>query len=222
MDVLEAIRTRRSIRGFKPDPVPQAALREILTIACRAPSSMNTQPWEVIVVSGPALGELREANIAALKAGTRPDQWGPARPYEGKYRDRQVEIGVQLYRSLDIAREDAQRRAEWWQKGMRYFDAPVALILAMDKSFPEVTGAIAIGSLAQTICLTAQAYGLGTCIAVQGVMFPDVVRRVTGTPDTKRLVSSIALGYPDWGFPANQVISTRVPLEEVVTWRGFE
>jgi len=77
-----------------------------------------------------------------------------------------------------------------------------------------------IGALMQTICLAALHHGLGTCIEDQGTMFPDVVRKFTGMPDSKRIVISIAIGYPDWDFPANKLESRREPLENVVTWCG--
>jgi nitroreductase len=92
----------------------------------------------------------------------------------------------------------------------------------VDKSYPEGNGRIAVGSIAQTICLVALAYGLGTCIEVQGIMFPDVVRKFTGLPESKQLVTSIAIGYPDWDFPANQVVSKRAPMSEILTWCGFD
>jgi len=66
--------------------------------------------------------------------------------------------------------------------------------------------------------LAALNYGLATCIEDQGVMYPEVVRRVTGIPETKRIIICIAIGYPDWDFPANSLKSTRLPLENVVTW----
>lgn len=69
MDLIEAIRKRKSIRKFKPDPVPQGVLREILEIASRAPSAMNTQPWEFVVIAGEVLERIRRANLEKLHAG---------------------------------------------------------------------------------------------------------------------------------------------------------
>ena len=72
MDIIEAIKSRKSIRGYKTDPVPKNIIEEILEIASRAPSSMNTQPWEFTVVAGEALDKLRKANIEKLSAGETP------------------------------------------------------------------------------------------------------------------------------------------------------
>ena len=219
MDILEAIKSRRSIRGYKPDPVPKEVLMEIMEIARRAPSSMNTQPWEITLVTGEALDSIKRGNMEKLLAR---DQGGPIRPYEGIYRERQVDVGLELYKILGIARDDMKRRAEWWQHGFRYFDAPAAVFLCADTSFPELNGQLGLGIMAQTICLVAFDYGLGTCIESQGVSFPEVIRKFTGMPETKRIATSIAIGYPDWEFAGNSLVSNRAPLEEIVTWCGFD
>lgn len=222
MDILEAIKSRKSIRGYKPDPIPKEILREIMEIARRAPSSMNTQPWEMIIATGEVLDNIKRGNMEMLTSGDRLDRAGPGGRYKGIYWERQKEIGIQLYQSMGIARDDKERRAWWWQRGFRYFDAPAAIFLAVDKSFPESIGQLSIGSIAQTICLAALNYGLGTCIESQGISFPEVVRRFTSIPESKQLVTSIAIGYPDGDFPANKAESKRAPLEEIVTWCGFD
>jgi len=218
MDIVEAIRSRKSIRGYKPDPVPNEILREILEIATRAPSAMNTQPWEITVVTGETLDNLRKGNVEMLTSGVTPHPEVPRKSYEGKYRQRQVDLAIQIFELLDIDREDKEQRFEWMQKGFRFFDAPAAFILSADKSVGEFQVVLDTGILVQTICLTALNYGLGTCIENQGVMFPEVVRKFLDIPESKRLITSIAIGYPDWDFPANKVVSAREPLENIVTW----
>ena len=81
---------------------------------------------------------------------------------------------------------------------------------------------IDVGSLVQTICLAALEFGLGTCIAGQVIQYPDVVRKYAGIPESKRMVIGLTIGYPDWDHPANKLESTRDPLENVVTWCGFD
>jgi nitroreductase len=222
LNIVEAIKTRRSIRGYKPDPVPKEILLEVMEIARRAPSSMNTQPWEIVFATGKVLDNIKRDNMEKLAAGEQWGRGGPARPYEGIYRERQVEVGIELYKLLGISRDDMERRAEWWQQGFRYFDAPVAVFLCADTSFPEMNGQLGLGIIAQTLCLAAYSFGLGTCIESQGVAFPDVIRKHAGLPEAKRIATSIALGYPDWSFPGNDLISSRAPMEEIVTWCGFD
>jgi nitroreductase len=222
MDIVEAIRSRKSIRGFRPDPVPKEVLRDILDIATRAPSAMNTQPWEITVVAGEALDKIRDGNVEGLRSGAIPYPGLESRPYEGVYRQRQVDLAIQIFELMGIAREDRDKRAEWMQRGLRFFDAPVGIILSVDSSLDQRTALIDIGIITQTICLAALDYGLGTCVHDQGIMFPDVVRAVAGIPESKRLIMCISIGYPDWDFPANKLQSKREPVDGITAWHGLD
>ncbi len=222
MDIIEAIRTRKSIRGFRPDPVPKEVLKDILDIARRAPSAMNTQPWEITVVSGEALDNIKRDNIQMLASRTIPNRDMPSQPFNGVFRQRQVDLAIQLFQLMGIAREDKEKRAEWMQRGFRFFDAPAAIILSVDRSLHESWPLFDVGAIVQTICLAALNYGLGTCIEDQGVLYPGVVRRFTGIPESKRIIISIAIGYPDWDFPANRLQSKREPVDSITTWCGFD
>jgi len=223
MELKDAVKKRRSIRAYKPDPVPQEILTEIIQAALRAPSAMNVQPWEITVAAGQALDDIRQGNLEMLGAGKAPaSDFGHSKPYEGIYKDRQRALGLSLYTLLGIGREDKQKRMEWTMKGFRSFDAPASIILSADESLDTRFAASDIGGLIQTICLLAQDYGLGTCINGQGIMFPEVVRRVTGIPEWKKMYISIAIGYPDWDHPANKLETEREVLENVVTWVGFD
>ena len=222
MDVVEAIQTRKSIRGFRPDPVPKEVLRNILEIAIRAPSGVNAQPWEITVVAGKALDNIKRENVEMATSGAMPSPDMRGQTREGVYKQRQVDLAIEIFQLMGIAREDKAKRAEWIQRGFRFFDAPAAIILYADKSLGESGPLMDIGSLSQTICLAALNYGLGTCIEGQGVMFPDVVRKHTGIPESKRIIICIAIGYPDWDFPANKLETKREPMENIATWCGFD
>ncbi|MBI2852740.1 MAG: nitroreductase family protein [Chloroflexi bacterium] len=60
MDIVEAVNARKSIRAFKPDPVPREVLEKIMGSAIRAPSWANTQPWDIVIASGEQLKAIRE------------------------------------------------------------------------------------------------------------------------------------------------------------------
>jgi nitroreductase len=224
MDLIEAIRKRKSIRKFKPDPVPRAVLREILGIASRAPSAMNTQPWEFIVIAGEVLERVRRANLEKLHAGQalQPEHLVIGWPQDSVYRRRQVELGMALFRLMDIPRNDPVKRMQWLERGFRYFDAPAAIILAADRMLGTGEPLLDLGAVMQTLCLAALDYGLGTCIEDQGVMYPDVIREQTGIPAQKRLIIAIAIGYPEEDFPANRIESLREPVDDITTWYGFD
>jgi nitroreductase len=224
MDLIEAVKKRKSIRGYKRDPVPKAVLEQILELASRAPSAMNTQPWEFTVLTGDIVENLRRSNVELLNSGAPP---GPEHvvvdwPKESIYRQRQVDLAKQLFQLMDIAREDKDKRAKWMERGFRYFDAPAAIIISVDRCLSESGPLLDIGAVIQTICLAALQFGLGTCIEDQGVAYPEALRKYGRIPDSKRIVAAVAIGYPDWDFPANKVETEREPIKNITTWLGFD
>ena len=222
MDVIEAIKTRKSIRGFKPDPIPREILREVIAVASRAPSDVNAQPWYITIVAGEVLENIRRITLEKWLSGETANPAVPSFQYEGKYRQRQIDIAKQLFGLMGIAREDKEGRIEWRKRGFRFFDAPAAIILSVDRSIMELRSQFDIGSIAHAICLVALNYGLGTCIEDAGVYYPEVVRKYTDIPDSQRIVTSIAIGYPDWDFPANKLYSEREPVGNIINWCGFD
>ena len=220
MELVEAIRARKSIRAYKPDPVPKDVIRQILEVARRAPSAMNTQPWEFTVVSGEVLEAIRRDNIARLEAGTPPQMEVARGPYADRYRERQTALGRQLFELLGISREDREKRREWTKQGFAFFGAPVAIIITTDRDM-TASAQFDLGAVTLAIALLALEHGLGTCIMGQGIMYPDVVRQHTGIPESKTISICLTLGYPDWSHPANQLQSERDPLDSITTWCGF-
>jgi nitroreductase len=223
MDVVEAVKRRKSIRGYRPDPVPKEVLEQILELASDAPSSDNTQPWEFTVLAGEVLEKVRQSNVELLYSGAplNPEHVVTSWPRESIYRQRQVNLAKQLFQLMDIPREDKEKRVKWLERGFRYFDAPAAIIISTDRCLTESGPLLDIGAVLQTICLTALHFGLGTCIEVQGTMYPKVLREYAHIPESKRIIMAIAIGYPDWDFPANKVESEREPIKNATTWLGF-
>jgi nitroreductase len=223
MEITEAIRNRKSVRGFKKDPVSKDTLREILESAGRAPSAMNIQPWEFYVITGVLLDNIRRAILEKLQTGApaQPDHLVVGWPRESIYRTRQVELAKQLFKLMDIKREDAEKRAAWLERGFRFFDAPAAIVITADKILAESTPLIDIGAAMQNICLAALDYGLGTCVEDQGVMYPEVLRDLAGIPENKRIIIAVAVGYPDEDFPANRIQTHRESTDNITTWLGF-
>jgi nitroreductase len=223
MDIIEAIKERKSIRDFKNDQVPQTVIREILEISCRAPSAMNTQPWEFTVIAQDMLDSIKQAVIEKLKTGEKPhaEHSVAGWPSESVYRKRQVGLGKSLFQLMKIKKEDADKRSQWIERGFRYFNAPAAIIICVDRMLAEGTPIFDIGAVTQTICLTALHYGLGTCIENQGVAYPEVLRKFCGIPDNKQIIIAISIGYPNWDFPANRLETSRESVDTVTTWCGF-
>ena len=222
--MIDAMNRRQSIRGFKTEPVPKALLKEILETATRAPSALNSQPWEFAVITGSVLDQIRAANVAKLRSGTpmTPDHVAALWPRESVYRERQVELAKQIFRLMEISRGDKEKRNAWQERGFRFFDAPVAIIAMADRLLSESGPLLDIGMVVENICLAAVAHGLGTCIEDQGIFYPEVIRELAGIPETKRLIIGIAMGYPDWNYPANQFKTPRAPVDQMTAWVGFD
>lgn len=223
MEIIEAIKTRKSIRDFKDDLIPQTVIREILEVSCRAPSAMNSQPWEFTVITKETLDSIKRATIEKLKGGETPhaEHSFAGWPRESVYRQRQVELGREIFRVMEIKKEDSGKRSQWMERGFRYFNAPVAIIICVDRMLAEGTPIFDIGAVTQTICLTALHYGIGTCIANQGVMYPEILREFCNISEDKQIIIAIALGYPNWDFPANQLETGRESVDTLTAWYGF-
>ncbi|MDX2236036.1 MAG: nitroreductase [Hyphomonadaceae bacterium] len=215
---------RRSIRGFKPERPPRALIEEILALAMRAPSSLNTQPWNFTIVAGAPLDRIRAGNTERNLAGvpeSREFRRGP--PYEGAHRERQIEIAKQLFAAMGIARDDKAARQDWVLRGFRQFDAPVSIVITYDRTIHG--GDIApfdCGAVTNALVNAAWSRGLGCVINSQGIMQSPVVREHAGIPDDQVIMICVAMGYPDENFPANPVVSKRKSVQEAARFVGFE
>ena len=224
MTFSELIKARRSVRGYRPDPVPREVIEEIISVAKWAPSSMNTQPWHVHVVTGEPLDNIRRGNTENMLAGVPPKREFPMREsYEGIHRKRQVEVAVQLFDAMGIAREDTERRTDWVMRGFRQFDAPVSLVLTYDKYLePAAISQFDLGAFSHAIVLAAWERGLGCVINGQGIMQSHVVRTHAQIPDDQVIMICIAMGYPNDSFVANDVKSRREDNKNFVRYVGFD
>ncbi len=215
---------RRSIRGYKPDPVPRALIEEIIALAIRAPSSMNTQPWNFTVVTGAPLDRIRAGNTERMLAGTpQSREFRIGQPFTAHHRDRQVDVAKQLFGAMGIERDDAARRQDWVLRGFRQFDAPVCIIVTYDRVLADSDDtAFDCGAVANALVNAAWSRGLGAVINSQGIMQSPVVREHAGIADDQIVMKSIALGWPDETFPANAVVSRRKSVAEAARFVGFD
>ena len=224
MQYEDVINGRRSIRGYLDKPVPQALIREVLALAMRAPTSLNTQPWNFYIVTGDPLDRIRKGNVERNLAGvpdTREFRRGPA--YEGVHRERQIEIAKQLFGAMGIERHDKPARQDWVLRGFRQFDAPVSIVVTYDKAIHG--GDIApfdCGGVVNALVNAAWSKGLGCVINSQGIMQSPVVREHAGIPESQVIMICVAMGWPDETFPANAVVSKRKSVDEAATFVGFD
>jgi len=224
MEFDQLIKARKSIRGYRQDPVSREIIEEIIEVAKWAPSSMNTQPWHVHVVTGSPLDLIRKGNTENMIKGVPPKRDFPmSEAYEGVHRKRQIDIAVQLFEAMGIARDDKERRTDWVMRGFRQFDAPVSIVLTYDKYLePAAISHFDLGAFAHAFVLAAWERGLGCVINGQGIMQSDVVRKHAGIPDNQNIMICIALGYPADDFVANKVKSVREGNKNFVSYVGFD
>lgn len=218
-DVLHA---RRSVRAFKPDPVPRAMLEELLVLASRSPSGTNIQPWKVHVVAGSVRAEL-EREVLAHRDGNPPDASAEF-PRTGKrkepYTGRMRKLGKDMYSLIGIPRGDTAANWAQWGRNYKFFDAPVGLIFTIDKEL-DAMSFVDIGMFMQTLMLAAKARGLDTCAQGAWNNYWSVTRRVLNVPDDEYIICGISLGYADETAPVNTLVSEREPLESFATFHGF-
>jgi nitroreductase len=224
MDYEEIAQDRRSIRGYKTDPIPREILEEIIHIAKHAPSSMNTQPWHFHVLTGEPLERIRKGNTEKMMAGSSVDREIKLNHgYEGPHRERQIEIAVQLFEAMGIARDDKERRMDWVMRGFRQFDAPVSIVITVDKALADDTIAhFDCGAATYGLVLAAWSKGIGSVINGQGIMQSSVVRENANIPEDQVIMTCVAMGYPDETFVANDVKSRRTPNDKVASFIGFD
>ena len=165
-------------------PVPKALIKEVIELAMRAPSSLNTQPWNFYVITGDPLDKIRAGNVERTVAGV-PDsrEFRSHGAYEGAHRERQIEIAIQLFGAMGIERHDKEKRHDWVLRGFRQFDAPVSIVVTYDKSIHG--GDIApfdCGAVTNALVNAAWSRGLGCVINSQGIMQSPVVREHARDP----------------------------------------
>ncbi len=227
MEVIEAIRTRRSIRAFKPDPVPKKVLRELLDVSRWAPSGGNVQPWYFEVLAGEALAKAKARLMEKATtwdghdyAGTKPDLPRTG-PYSKVLMPRRLALKAlqdPIYYppgTKDLEAAQLERRKYM----LSFFGAPSIILICTHDRGPN--SIVSIGAVAQTICLVALTYGLGTCIMGIPVLWPEIFRELLNIPEDRAIATSVAIGYSDSAAPINTFQRPRESLDDLVEWHGL-
>jgi nitroreductase len=219
MELEQAVRARRSIRHFQDRPVAEAMIADLIAKSLWAPSWGNTQPWEIIAVTGEKLEEFKQKNRQALLSGkaSNPDIPMP-QAWPEMYMTRYKQLGKEVLASLAIAREDKEARARHFARMFALFDAPALILVAVNQELSLEYAMLDVGVFLQTFCLLAHASGLGTCILAAAVSYPEIVRELFAVPQNERLVMGAALGWPDWTAPVNCFERSRGAPTEFVRW----
>jgi len=221
MDVMEAIKTRKSIRAYKPDSVPKEVLQQVVEAARHAVSWGNTQPWEFAILGGRVMEEVRETlyNKPSTGEGFAPDI--PYPTFSGVYEQRVAEIMGQIWEAFGAAPDNEADTQRVMAIMRRAFDAPNMIIAYMDRSLSSWS-LLDMGAAIQLILVTAHDYGLGCCVMAATAGYPEDLRRILGIPDSKQIIVGISVGYPDMESPKNKWKRRKEPLESFTSWHGFD
>jgi nitroreductase len=216
MDFEQVITTRYSCRKFRSDPVPRATIERILELSQQTASWCNTQPWQLIVISGAAIERFRGALLECAKAGREHQSDFPyPRRYEGVYRDRRKVCGIQLYQSVGIGKDDRAASAEQGLENFRLFGAPhVALITTEDDL--GFYGGVDCGLYVNSFMLAARNFGVDTIAQAALATHADFIREYFQLPVPRKFICGIAFGYSEVAHPVNAYRTARAGLADVV------
>jgi len=209
--------TRRSCRGFTDQQVPRDVIEQLLTASQHTASWCNTQPWQLVITSGDATIQLREALLESSE-GYGPDFDFPA-AYTGVYDERRKDVGWQLYDAVGVTKGDREASAREMLRNFEFFGAPHVAILTTESDL-GVYGAIDCGLYVDSFLLAAEAIGLGTCAQAALAMRSSFLREWFDLPDTRKVICGIAFGYPDGDHPSASFMSRRAPIADAVTFVG--
>lgn len=220
-EALERLLTsRRSCRGYLPEPVPHATIEQVLAAAQHSASWCNTQPWQVHVVSGAARDALSKAaveNVIATFGQPAPSDFPFPAAYTGVYDERRKEVGWQLYDAVGVQRGDRDASAMQMLRNFEFFGAPHVAIITTDADL-GVYGAIDCGLYVNAFMLAAESLGLGTCAQAAIAQVTPAVREQLALPDDRLVVCGISFGHPDPEHPSAGFTSRRAPITDAVTF----
>ena len=219
MDVLEALKKRKSTRAFINKEVEQEKLEQLLNSAKYAPSGVNMQPWEVHVVTGKKKLDLENKIVQSFNNNEKDTMDYNYYPllWEEPYKSRRKETGLLMYETLGITREDKHKQHKQWEQNYRAFEAPVVMYCFIDSTL-EKGSYLDYGMFIQSILLGAMDLGLRTCPQASLAEFPQIIKEELKINKNKILLCGIALGYPNEDALINSYKTSRIELDEFVSF----
>jgi nitroreductase len=215
MDAIECIRTRMSIRKFKPDPVPQETLISVIDAAKWSPSYKNSQPWETVIISGGKKEELTKLLVELFEKGVKPSpdipqplSWPPSI---------EARINALIKKRSELTGKDMNSpevRKKSKIANFGFYGAPHGIFLFQDSSLTPWS-VFDMGLFAQNLMLAAHAHGLGTVPQAFLTDYAQQTKHFLGIPESKRLVLGISIGYPDLESPVNSFRPDRVDTDKI-------
>jgi len=219
MDVKQALSERKSTRSFLDKEVPIEIVNAIIEQAKTAPSGVNTQPWQIAVITGNSKTTLCNKLEETFRAGNKgtmdynyyPNEWA------SEYKERRKACGLLMYSTLEISREDKQKQIDQWALNYQAFGAPVVLLFFIDRSL-EKGSFMDYGMFLQSVMLSAVEHGLATCPQAALGEYPEIVRQEYPFFKDKVVLCGMALGYEDKTKVINSYRTPREDLSQIVQY----
>ncbi|RIY33311.1 hypothetical protein CJP74_02480 [Psittacicella melopsittaci] len=216
MEFAQVLRQRKSVRAFQSTLLTQAQINLVLEEAQLAPSSQNTQPWQVHIVSGNKLAQLQELFCQLWdKQELTPDfTYGlDAYPEENKVRAQET---AKLFADVrNIYRGDKEARFNAIKENY-FYGAPHAAFFFFPSVGDNVRLAFDLGLYVENFLLSLTNHGFAGVPQTMLTVFAEPLREILGVEPNYKLIIGVSFGYEDHNAPVNQVKSTRVPVEQVV------
>jgi len=221
MKVSEAIKQRRSVRGYLNKPVEQDLLKKIFLQAQDSPSNCNTQPWHVVVLSGASRDKIEKAMISEIMNGEDPSpHFIPGdQNLKDEYRKRQIACAISLYDAMDIKYEEKDKRQALMVRNWQFFGAPHAAFFSMPKTMSEIN-AVDMGIYLQTLMLLLTEHGLASCPQGALAMYPKAVYELANIPENHAIMFGLSFGYADKEAPINAFEVGRDELNNAVEFHS--
>jgi nitroreductase len=219
--VTDMIGRRHCTRSFVDKPVDRDIIEAVLTAARGAPSSQDSQPWQVTVLTGKARdglsAKLLEAHDAKAPNAADYVNRPPEKDTPQEMKDRMADWGTAFFDVYGLARDDVVGRYAQRAQNFKFFGAPVEMIFHLPKAVAAGTF-LDMGLFIQNVLTGFQAYGIGCCPQYSVATHSPVVREYLGMGDFRIIVCGMAVGYPDPKAPINLFVPARAPLEDYVTF----
>ena len=221
LEVERLLRSRRSVRAFRPDPVSRQQVLDILNLASRAPSNSNTQPWRVHVLAGRAKAGLIEELLAAHESGSFPPPAHFPNALPERLRGHQEEFAKRYYGALGIDRSDAAARHRQTARNFTFFGAPIGLIFSLDRRLTQHSW-LDCGLFVQSVMIAARAHGLDTCAQVSFARYHGIIARHLGLGEFDVVACGMSMGYAHPCAAVNTVDTPREHVDKFATFVGFD
>ena len=215
MDILTALKERKSARAYLDKPVSRRDIEEILAAAALAPSAINLQPWEFVVTYGEEKERLVRRLLKARSERVVACGPGTDKPLPALISRRATEALAVM--EPHIAAPGLSFNEFIEAGSCAFYGAPVAIIVAIDKLFP-VLRYLDVGLAVSQLLLAAQAKGLATCPIGLILAYQGDIAQALNIPEQKEILLGIALGYADESAPVNSFRTNRANQAEIVTW----